>query len=80
MLGFSLPKLIVLALIIAAIWYGFKFFSRAQGMSKPEKPGDDTDAVMPDAVDMVKCATCGDFVAAKGASSCGKDGCPYPGN
>ena len=79
MLGFSLPKLIVLALIIAAIWYGFKFFNRAQSTSKSEVPGDDTDSVIPDAVDMVKCETCGDFVAAKGTTSCGKEGCPYPG-
>lgn len=79
MLGFSLPKLIVLALIIAAIWYGFKFFGRVQNASKSEVPGDDTDSVIPDAVDMVQCATCGDFVAAKGSKSCGKEGCPYPG-
>jgi uncharacterized protein len=79
MLGFSLPKLIVLAAIIAAIWYGFKFFSRAQKSADKEVSGDDTDSVIPDAVDMIKCDTCGDFVAAKGTSACGKEGCPYPG-
>lgn len=79
MLGFSLPKLIVLAAIIAAIWYGYKFIGRLQAAAKTKVPGDDTDSVIPDAVDMVKCDTCGDFVAAKGSRSCGKEGCPYPG-
>lgn len=79
MLGFSLPKLIVLAVIVAAIWYGFKIFSRGQAAAKTKVPGDDTDSIIPDAVDMVKCETCGDFVASKGSTSCGKQGCPYPG-
>ena len=80
MLGFSLPKLIVLVVIIAAIWYGFKLFSRGQSLTKANQPGDDTDSVIPDAVDMVKCTTCGDFVPVKDARSCGKEGCPYPGS
>jgi len=79
MLGFSLPKLIVLAAIIAAIWYGFKIFGRGKVASKSNTPGDDTDSVILDAVDMVKCETCGDFVASKDTTSCGKEGCPYPG-
>ena len=79
MLGFSLPKLIVLALIVAAIWYGFKMFGSGRKAAKSEVPGDDTDTVIPKAVDMVQCETCGDFVAAKGTTSCGKESCPYPG-
>ena len=32
-----------------------------------------------DAEEMVECAVCGAFVAVRGAKSCGKDNCPYPG-
>jgi len=31
------------------------------------------------AEDMVECSTCGAFVAARGATSCGRGDCPYPG-
>lgn len=32
-----------------------------------------------DAEEMVECAVCGAFVAVRGAKSCGRDTCPYPG-
>ncbi len=32
-----------------------------------------------DAEEMVECAACGAFVAVRGAKSCGRDDCPYPG-
>ncbi len=66
MFGFSLPKLIFTAAVIAAAWYGFKFMSRRGAGSKPGAIGD-----------TVRCSTCGDFVAAEGAENCGKTGCPY---
>ena len=31
------------------------------------------------AEDMVECSACGAFVAARGARSCGRADCPYPG-
>ena len=78
MLGFSFPKLLLLALIIAVIWYGFKMFSRGKDLANPRGPGG-KDKVkqdkMPDSVDMVQCSVCGDYVA-KGAAACGKDNCP----
>jgi hypothetical protein len=78
MLGFSLPKLLVLGLIVAAIWYGFKFFGSGRISLKSKTSGDDSNTVTPDAVDMVQCATCSDFVTVNGRSFCGKEGCPYP--
>ena len=33
----------------------------------------------PDVEEMVECPTCGAFVAATGASNCGKSRCPYTG-
>jgi len=76
MFGFSLPKLIVLAVIVAVVWYGFKIFTKGKQL---ENPGED-DAVArdePEAVDMQSCAVCGDYVA-PGSSNCGKENCPYP--
>ena len=84
MFGFSLPKLLVLALIIGVIWYGFKWATQldrsrrkaVKDEAKPKAP----DAAAPDgAEDMVKCSVCGTFVAARGARSCGLGDCPYSG-
>jgi hypothetical protein len=79
MLGFSLPKLIVLGLIIAAIWYGFKMFGsgRLAFKSKVSK-GEDSKAAGLGAVDMVQCKICNDFVSIESTTFCGKSGCPYP--
>lgn len=73
MFGFSLPKLLVLAAIIAAVWYGFKFLGRLEAKRKAElksaKKGGG-------AQNMVLCPVCETYVAA-GAASCGRDDCPY---
>lgn len=37
MLGFSLQKLIVLALVIGAVWYGFKYLGRLQRVDRGER-------------------------------------------
>jgi hypothetical protein len=78
MLGFSLGKLIVLGLIIAAVWYGFKFVGRRnQGVGK--KPADPkVDDAVSDAQNMEKCKECATFVPAMAAQNCGREGCPYP--
>jgi len=39
----------------------------------PVSPDDD------DVELMIECKTCGSFVAASGARSCGREDCPYPG-
>lgn len=79
MLGFSLPKILVLAALVAAAWYFFKFIERRNKMAKKVKddPADGT-AKPVDAMDMLACSVCGDYVAA-GAASCGRSDCPYPG-
>ena len=71
---FSLPKLAVLALIIAGIWYGFKLVGR---LDKARKEADrnerrsvrDKSAKVPedtgdtgDTEDMVSCPSCGTYV------------------
>lgn len=86
MFGFGLQKLIVLALIIGAVWYGFKFYSRLDGArGKVEKAArkaadrvaGEPAAPEPAAQDMERCETCGDFVTVGGATACGREACPY---
>lgn len=86
MFGLSLQKLLVLALLVGAVWYGFKFFGRLDESRKrvervakkaaTKAAQRSTDA---EAEDMVRCEACGDYVAAGSASSCGREECPYPG-
>ena len=76
MFGFSLPKIVVLIVIIVAVWYGFKLITRGrnvttggeQKLAGQEKPDG--------SLEMKPCEVCGDYVAA-GARSCGRDDCPY---
>lgn len=82
---FSLPKLLVLALIIAVVWYGFKIVGRLDAKRKQEvrdgrRRGTPRrrQAEAEDTEDLVRCPTCDTFVAAN-ARSCGRDDCPYPG-
>ena len=84
MFGFGLSKLIVLALIIGAVWYGFKFFGRLDNVrdkvEKTARKAAERVAGEPAATqDMERCETCGDFVAQGGATACGRAACPYPG-
>ena len=86
MFGFGLQKLLVLALLVGAVWYGFKYIGRFDEARKrvvkaahkaAEKAAVKT--AEPAAQDMELCETCGDYVAAEGAGSCGREACPYPG-
>ncbi len=86
MFGFGLQKLLLLALIIGAVWYGYKFFGRLDSsrrkVEKAARAAVDRAAASraePAAQDMERCETCGDFVAQGSASSCGREACPYPG-
>jgi len=87
MFGFSPNKLLFTALVIAAVWYGFKWLGRFQADQKKraKRPPQDTrkseatqsrsqDA---DYEELVACRTCGDFVIADKRSGGGKENCPY---
>ena len=79
MLGFSFTKLIVLAAVIVAVWYGFKFIGRLDKRRKEQlassrKP---TSSEMKDAGDMVKCPKCDAYVPDRSAMNCGRRSCPY---
>jgi len=84
MFGFSPMKILVTAAIILVIWYGFKWIGRVaevkerDGASKPsskKKASDDGK----EAVELVACKVCGDYVSSAKSVSCGRDDCPYPG-
>jgi len=87
MFGFSPTKLLFTALIIAAVWYGFKWLGRMQEQQKkrphpPQQNNTKSQAAQSTSADaeyeeLVACSKCGDFVIADKKSGCGKDGCPY---
>jgi hypothetical protein len=82
MLAFSLSKLLLLLLIGAAVWFGFRYVNRADAVRRslreelarrqqPEK------ASRVEAEDLVSCRACGAYVAARGATHCGRADCPW---
>ena len=76
MFGFSLTKLLVLAALIAAVWYGFRWVQRLQQVQQSaerDKVGRGAD---PSSEDLVACSQCGVFVPARGGRSCDRADCP----
>jgi len=78
MLGFSLPKLIVLALIVWGVWYGFKLVARRNRLRTREAAREAEAEPRPAIEDMTKCPACGTFVPAADTRDCGRKGCPFP--
>ncbi len=81
----SLQKLLLLAAVLAAVWYGFKFLGRLKnardaeaklresgGQAQPEKGGRKIDAE-----ETVECRVCGAYVAAAGGGRCDRPDCPF---
>ena len=82
MFGFSISKLIVLAAVIAAVWYGFKFIGRLDKARKhAAKLTRDAAGAEPAAEteDMERCEACDAYVSTRNPASCGRADCPYPG-
>jgi len=82
MLGLSLGKLLVLAILVAIVWYGFKYVQRVEAIRRSlrEEIARRQAGARPPArsvEDLVKCSKCGAFVAASGATNCGKPQCPW---
>jgi hypothetical protein len=82
MFGFGFGKLLVLAAIVAAVWYGFKFVGRMQevernrqrGGGRPAKRGREKPGTVEDTV---QCPVCGAYVVARSAAACDRPDCPY---
>ena len=88
MFGFSIQNLIFTIAIIVIVWYGFKLLGRVEKQRNARLKRAKHEAKQapkaapidePDTEDMIACPTCGIFVSARGARSCGRDDCPYPG-
>lgn len=90
MFGLSLTKILLTILVIAAVWYGWRVFTRYQAlkaararageMPKDAQPSGRTGGqARVEAEDMVECRTCGAFVAASRRVACGRKDCPFPG-
>jgi hypothetical protein len=80
--GFSFAKLVLLGLIVAVLWLGFRYMSRADAIRRSlreelERRRPPTAAAAKDPEDLVKCARCGAYVAARSASACGRADCPW---
>jgi hypothetical protein len=81
-LGFSFAKFVLLGLVIAALWLGFRYMSRVDAirrnlreeLTRRRAPGATPAKVVED---LVKCARCGAYVAARNASACGRPDCPW---
>jgi uncharacterized protein len=79
MLGFSLQKLLLLAAVIVAVWYGFKMFSRLEQSKRNDGKVADKrgERNTPVAEDLVQCTVCEAYVPAENATNCGRSDCPY---
>lgn len=78
MFGLSLPKLLALAAVIAAVWYGFRWLARYQQVqrSKAAKKVDRGGAAA-STEELVRCPRCGTYVPQRSPVACGRADCPY---
>ena len=83
MFGLSLSKLILLALIVAIVWYGYRYMQRIEAVRRAlrdellRRQGAARQSPPAEAEDLVKCATCGAYVPSHHASACGRPDCPW---
>ena len=85
---FSFPgiqKLLLLVIIVGVVWWWFRraqvksrdpdgrINRNARSNGRPAKPAKSAKPIE----DMAQCRVCNAYVAAKGASRCGRDDCPF---
>ena len=75
--GFS--KLLILVAVIALVWIAFRVIGRLDQARKQQAraPQPRRSQARRGVEDTVKCKVCGAYVAARGASPCGRADCPY---
>lgn len=69
-------KYLLLILIVAGVWYGYRYVNRKKDAGEPVTPPAPKSQV--GAEDLAACPVCGAYVGAKSAKSCGRGDCPYP--
>lgn len=74
MFGFSITKLLFTAVVIAAVWYGFKWLNRraqVQQRSAEDSGRVEAEAAKaPDVEEMVQCPDCGAYIAKGSGHRC----------
>jgi uncharacterized protein len=84
MLGFSLPKLIVLIIIVVVVWKVFNWGKRINRRRAREEEVEQEHLTRTPpkaasgAEDMIRCPVCDVYITALGARHCGRADCPYP--
>jgi hypothetical protein len=81
MFGLSPGKLLVLAIVAAIVWYGWKYAKRVEAVRRAlneelQRRRGGGAGNLP-AEDLVKCETCGAYVPGS-AKACGRTDCPRP--
>ncbi len=71
-----LQKILLLAVVVAIVWYGFKFVGRLDQQRK-QKIARDNEAARNGVADTVQCPVCEAYIATDIKSDCGKPDCPY---
>jgi hypothetical protein len=73
----SLPKLLLIAVVIFAVWYAVRWLNRPPAAAARRRPQRRRPTPRLEAEDLVPCAGCGAYVA-QTARSCGRAKCPLP--
>lgn len=80
----SFTKLLVLAAIVLAVWYGFKLVGRLEAQRKLQAKQEarasraaSRSSSMPEAEEMIACPACRAYVPARRPNNCGRADCPY---
>jgi hypothetical protein len=71
-------KFLLLILVIAAVWYGFRYVNKPKPPVAPPAPPPQVKSPPGQAEDLAPCPVCGAYVAPGTAKSCGRADCPYP--
>jgi hypothetical protein len=82
MLGLSLPKILILALIVAIIWYwskGLRSDARSNRDDRQGGRGGGAGGNQSGTETLVACPVCKAYVVEGSAKSCGRPDCPYKG-
>jgi hypothetical protein len=72
---FEFPKLVVMILVFAAVWIGYRWLNGPARQLPRRRSPPPRRAIR--AEDLVACGVCGAYVAA-GAPGCGRPDCPQP--
>ncbi len=76
MFELSFGKLVILAAVVALVWFASRGGSRS-APRQPEAPRQRGAAPRVEAEDMIPCPVCGTYVTSKRPAACDRADCPY---